>query len=235
MWRRQPRSPLDQFDELSADELDGIITTSLQRQLAAGVTSVRDLDDYQWAVVERRWRGNAEGPRIVASGPPITIEQGHCASMGGAASGIEELRTAVRERAARAADIVNIMTSGGTMIVGTDVLACQFTLAELCAVVDEAHTVGLAVTAHAHALPAVEQCVAAGVDGIEHCSCLTASGIKIPPELAERIAVAGTVVCPTLGNALGAEPPPRVNAILERLGLTLETASPKSIAAIVPA
>ncbi|MDQ3052373.1 MAG: amidohydrolase family protein, partial [Actinomycetota bacterium] len=69
---------------------------------------------------------------------------------------------------------------------------------------------------------AVEQCVAAGVDGIEHCSCLTATGIAIPPGLAERLAAAGTPVCPTLGNALGTEPPPRVKAILERLGLTLE-------------
>ncbi|MDQ3475566.1 MAG: amidohydrolase family protein [Actinomycetota bacterium] len=213
---------LDQFPELSADELDGIISTALQIQLAAGVTSVRDLGDYQWAVVERRLRGSDEGPTIVASGPPITIEQGHCWSMGGAASGVEDLRQAVRERAARGADIVKIMTSGGAMTLGTDVLACQFTLEELRAVVEEAHTVGLAVTAHAHALAAVEQCVTAGVDGIEHCSCLTPTGMEIPPELAERLAAAGTLVCPTLGNALGTEPPPRVKVILERLGLTLE-------------
>lgn len=173
-------------------------------------------------MVERRRRGSDEGPTIVASGPPITIEQGHCASMGGEVSGIEELRQAVRERAERGADIVKIMTSGGAMTIGTDVLACQFTLPELRAVVEQAHTLGLAVTAHAHAVSAVEQCVAAGVDGIEHCSCLTATGIAIPPGLADRLAAAGTVVCPTLGNALGSEPPPRVKAILERLGLTLE-------------
>jgi len=68
----------------------------------------------------------------------------------------------------------------------------------------------------------VEQCVTAGVDGIEHCSCLTATGMAIPPGLADRLAAAGTLVCPTLGNALGTEPPPRVKVILERLGLTLE-------------
>jgi len=213
---------LDQFLELSANELDAIITSALQIQLAAGVTSVRDLGDYEWAVVERRRRGVDEEPTIVAAGPPITSEQGHCWSMGGAASGEQELRQAVRDRADRGADIVKIMTSGGAMTVGTDVLACQFTLDELRAVVDEAHAVGLAVTAHAHALPAVEQCVSAGVDGIEHCSCLTATGMEIPPALAERLAAAGTLVCPTLGNAPGTEPPPRVKVILERLGLTLE-------------
>ena len=44
---------------------------------------------------------------------------------------------------------------------------CQFNLGELRAVVEEAHRLDLPVTAHAHALAAVEQCVAAGVDGIE--------------------------------------------------------------------
>ncbi len=218
-----PRA-LDQFDELSTDDLDRIITAALRAQLAAGVTSVRDLGDYQWAVVDRaRLRGNEHNePTIVASGPPITTEHGHCWSMGGAASGVEELRRAVRDRSERGADVVKIMTSGGAMTVGTDVLACQFTLAELRLVVEEAHRLGLAVTAHAHGVPAVEQCADAQVDGIEHCSCLLPTGFSTPPKLAERLAAAGTVVCPTLGRALGSEPPPRVRALMERIGMSWE-------------
>lgn len=224
-----PRA-LDQFFELSADDLDRIISASLQAQLAAGVTSVRDLGDYEWAVVNRR-RSAAERtaaermagpiePTIVAAGPPITIDQGHCWSMGGAASGVEGLRRAVRDRADRGADVVKIMTSGGAMTVGTDVMACQFSLDELRAVVDVAHGVGLAVNAHAHGLPAVEQCVAAEVDGIEHCTCLTPNGIQASPELAQRLAATGTLVCPTLGRAPGLEPGPQIKALMERSGLT---------------
>ncbi|MDQ4037535.1 MAG: amidohydrolase family protein [Actinomycetota bacterium] len=219
-----PRA-LDQFFELSPDALEAIITAALRAQLAAGVTSVRDLGDYQWAVVDRP-RAGAEGhpePTIVASGPPITIDKGHCWSMGGAAFGIEGLRRAVRDRAERGADVVKIMTSGGAMTVGTDVLACQFSLAELRVVVETAHSVGLAVTAHAHALPAVEQCVAAGVDGIEHCSCLTPTGFRTPPALTARLAEADIVVCPTLGRALGSQPPPQVQALMERTGATWES------------
>jgi len=143
--------------------------------------------------------------------------------MGGAASGVEGLRRAVRDRADRGADVVKIMTSGGAMTVGTDVLACQFSLEELRVVVETAHDLGLAVTAHAHALPAVEQCVAAEVDGIEHCSCLTPTGFSTPPELAAALAEAGTLVCPTLGRALGSEPPPQVKALMERTGATWES------------
>lgn len=101
------------------------------------------------------------------------------------------------------------------MTPGTDVLMCQFTLEELRVVVQEAHRVGLAVTAHAHGLPAVQQCADAEVDGIEHCSCLTPSGFRVPPELAERLAAAGTFVCPTLGREIGSEPPPQVKAMME--------------------
>jgi len=35
-------------------------------------------------------------------------------------------------------------------------------------------------SAHAHGLPAAEQALAAGVDGIEHCSCLTDTGVLVP-------------------------------------------------------
>lgn len=218
---------LDQLPDLSPDEVEGIISAAMQAQLAAGVTSVRDLGDHQWAVVDRR-RAAGDGsagliePTVVASGPPITIEHGHCWSMGGVVAGVEGLRQAVRDRAERGADVVKIMTSGGAMTVGTDVLVCQFTLEELRVVVDEAHRVGLPVTAHAHGVPAVEQCVAAEVDGIEHCSCLTPHGFSTPPGLAERLASAGTLVCPTLGRALGVEPPPQVKALMERTGATWE-------------
>ncbi|MDP9219370.1 MAG: amidohydrolase family protein [Actinomycetota bacterium] len=214
-----PRA-LDQLPELSADELDDVIAETMQVELAAGVTAVRDLGDQDWAVVDRH-REDSLGPTVVASGPPITTAGGHCAQMGGAAASVDDLRRRVAERAEHGADIVKIMTSGGVMTAGTDVLAPQFTLDELHVVVEEAHRLGLPVTAHAHAVAAVEQCVAAGVDGIEHCSCMSEQGLRTPAELAARIAAAGIVVCPTLGADIVGDPPPHIQAVLERLGVTL--------------
>lgn len=227
-----PRA-LDQVPELSADELERVITTAEQQQLGAGVTAVRDLGDHQWAVLDRVGAARTGGgvsdgspgrlaPTVVGSGPPITSRGGHCWSMGGEASSEDELRRAVRERAERGAAVVKIMASGGVMTPGTDMLAPQFTVAQLRVVVAEAHRLGLPATAHAHALPAVEAAVAAGVDGIEHCSCLTATGPRRPPELLDRILAAGTFVCPTLGRLPGVDPPPRVQAILEAVHGTYE-------------
>ncbi|TFV65731.1 amidohydrolase family protein [Blastococcus sp. CT_GayMR20] len=211
---------LDQFAELSPDQLQGIITTAEQQHLRAGVTAVRDLGDSGWAVVERARTG--DGPTVVAAGPPITSPGGHCWSMGGETSGIEALRRAVAERAERGADVVKIMASGGVMTPGTDMLACQFTLEEVRVVVDEAHRHGLPVTAHAHALPAVELSLTAGVDGIEHCSCLTRDGARLPAELGARLVAAGTYVCPTLGRLPGVPPPPHVEARLAAVGARYE-------------
>jgi imidazolonepropionase-like amidohydrolase len=216
---------LDRLPGLRPDQLDAAIGDALAAQLAAGVTAVRDLGDQQWAVVERR-RKLADGPTVVASGPPITSVGGHCASMGGAASGVDELRRAVRERADRGADLVKIMVTGGAMTPSTDIRACQFTLAEVRAVVDEAHRLGLPVTAHAHAVAGVERCLAAGVDGIEHCSCIGEHGTSTPPELAAAIAAAGIFVCPTLGYDLrpwGGQPTPEMTSVMRRVGFDMAT------------
>jgi imidazolonepropionase-like amidohydrolase len=215
-----PRA-LDQLADLDADRVDAIVTRSLEQHLAAGVTTVRDLGDAHWAVVDRH-RGAGAGPTVLAAGPPITAVRGHCWWLGGEASGTEQLRRAVRERADHGADVVKIMASGGAMSPGTDVLAGQFTLEELRAVVDEAHALGLPVTAHAHPLAAVEQCAAAGVDGIEHCSCLIEGGFTLPPALAAELVAAGTVICPTLGRTPGVEPPPQLLAMMARTGMTWE-------------
>jgi imidazolonepropionase-like amidohydrolase len=214
---------LERLPTLSPDELDQTVTAALTAQLAAGVTAVRDLGDHRWAVVDRH-RKRPDGPTVVASGPPITSVGGHCASMGGEASDIDGLRRAVRERAERRADLIKVMASGGVLTPNTDIAACQFTLDQLRAVVDEAHRLGLPVTAHAHALTAVEQCVAAGVDSIEHCSCIGESGMHTPPHLAAAIAAADITVCPTLGHdpTVMAALPPAMLALAERGGVTVE-------------
>lgn len=215
---------LDRIPGFSPDELDAVIEESLRVHLRTGVTAVRDLGDHHWAVVDK-YRNRAEGPTVVAAGPPITSVGGHCASMGGEASGVDELRAAVRERAERGADLVKIMTSGGVMTPGTDVMTCQFTDEELRAVVDEAHAMSLAVTAHAHGVPSVRQSIAAGVDGIEHCSCLVPNGVHTPPAVVEALVANDIVVCPTLGSdlrATGGVLPPQVVALMERAGITVE-------------
>jgi imidazolonepropionase-like amidohydrolase len=213
---------LDRLPELSDDDVARTIEQSLRIQLATGVTAVRDLGDMGWSVLDWRARPVAGLPTVVASGPPITSRGGHCSNMGGEASGLDELRAAVRERVERGVDIVKIMASGGMMTPGTDVDRAQFTAEELAAVVEEAHASGLPVTAHAHALGSIRDAIAAGVDGIEHFTFLTAGGVHMPEEVLVAAAAKGIVVCPTLGRAPGAVPPPQLRERMRRAGVDLD-------------
>jgi imidazolonepropionase-like amidohydrolase len=175
---------LDRLADYSDDDCDRVIEQTLRVNLSAGVTTVRDLGDRNYAVL--KWRSQHAGamaPTIVAAGPPITTPRGHCANMGGEAAGPTALRTAVRERAARGADLVKIMASGGAMTAGTSMTRGQYGVEDLAVVVAEAHGAGLAVTAHAHPLAVIRDAIAAGVDGIEHCTFMTDAGMDFAPDV----------------------------------------------------
>ena len=210
----------------SDEQIDEVIGQALGDQLRAGVTTVRDLGDRHFRVAERRTRpGSAPTePTIVAAGPPITSRGGHCHFLGGEVSGRTEIIRAVAQRVERGVDVVKVMASGGVTTPGTDVTLTQFPTAELKLLVDRAHAAGLPVTAHAHSTRAVEQVIAVGVDGIEHCSCVTAQGFgQVGDETVAAIAARGIVVCPTLGMDpdIG-ELPPEMQALLVQMGVTFQ-------------
>ncbi len=170
--------------------LDATIETALHDQVAAGVTTVRDLGDVGYRTLAWRDRAEAGLPRIVAAGPPLTTPGGHCHFLGAEASGVDGVRAAVAEHTARGVDVVKVMASGGMLTVGSDVFGVQFTADELRAAVDAAHDAGLRLLAHAHSLAGIEHALAAGVDGIEHFSCLAETGASWSDELLARVAAA---------------------------------------------
>jgi imidazolonepropionase-like amidohydrolase len=219
-------SALDRVAGYSAEEIEEVISRALRDQLAAGVTTVRDLGDRRFCVLDRRDRqlsAPAVEPAIVASGPPLTSKGGHCHYLGGEVSGTGEIIGAVAERVERGADIIKVMASGGVNTPGSDVMRTQFTTAELQLIVDQAHAAGVPVTAHAHGTPAVEQAVAAGVDGIEHCSCVTDRGFgQVSEETVAALARSRIAVCPTIGTDLQLmkTPPPALKAAMDRMGVT---------------
>jgi imidazolonepropionase-like amidohydrolase len=209
---------LDRIPARTPAELDVVVEASLRRYLDAGITTVRDLGDHHFTVVDRHHAPPA-GPTVVAAGPPVTSVGGHCWSMGGEVAGVDGIRAAVRERVDRGADVVKVMASGGVMTTTTDVLGSQFSAAELRVLVEQAHRAGLPVTAHAHPVGVIELALDVGVDGIEHATCMTGSGLYTPPELAERLAAAGTFVCPTNGNDESVPVPAAVQAAMDRIGM----------------
>lgn len=211
---------LDRLRGATEETLSGTIERSLRIHLGAGVTTVRDLGDLNDAVLNWRNRGVGGLPAVIAAGAPLTSVGGHCWWLGGEAAGPEQICAAVRHRAERGADVIKIMGSGGVLTPGSDLMNPQFTPAELTAAVSEAHAVGLPITAHAYALPAVRQALAAGVDGIEHCTCLTPGGVAIDDDLLGALAAAGIAVCATIGSDPSAVVPPEIQAMAAQAGIS---------------
>ncbi|HYH33905.1 MAG TPA: amidohydrolase family protein [Nocardioides sp.] len=215
---------LERAPTLPPQELDEVITASLHRQAAAGVTTVRDLGDCGYRTLGHRDPVPGR-PRVLSAGPPLTVPDGHCHFLGGAVEGPAAVEAAVAERAERQVDVVKVMASGGLLTPGTDVLGVQFSPDELALAVREAHRHGLPLVAHAHSLAGAWAASDAGVDGIEHVSCLTEEGVRTPEELLVRLAEQQVVLCPTLGTDPERTPslelaPPPLRELAERLGVT---------------
>ncbi len=180
-------------EDLAGDPHEALLRRARRHAGAAlrsGITTIRDLGDRDFATLSLRHeyrQGITVGPELLVSGPPLTRSGGHCWFLGGAADSNGALAAAVTERAERGVDWIKVMATGGFTTTGTDPGQPQYTVDQLAALVEAAHRSGLPVTAHAHATAGIAAAVAAGVDGIEHCTFLCGTGLETGPEIGSEI------------------------------------------------
>jgi imidazolonepropionase-like amidohydrolase len=206
----------EQVVDATDDELRERARLHARRALDAGITTIRDLGDRNFVTLDLC--GDPELPTILASGPPLTAQGGHCWFLNGCCADSNALVAAVRERKRRGCAVVKIMVTGGALTPTYPMWASQFTTDDVALVVSTAHALGLPVAAHCHGIDGLVQAVDAGVDTIEHCTFFTESGRSEPDDaLIERIAASGIAVSATMGVLLGHTPPPVVAANFERV------------------
>jgi imidazolonepropionase-like amidohydrolase len=153
-----------------------------RRQLEAGVTVVRDLGapGAEAVLVGRAVEaGTIAGPRVLASGPAVTMTGGHIAYIGRVTDGADAMRSAVRANLALGAGCIKVVATGGVLTMGIDPREAAYTQPELEALVSEAHRLGLTVAAHAIGEGGVVAALAAGVDSIEHGMFLDDASIEL--------------------------------------------------------
>ncbi|HET6703667.1 amidohydrolase family protein [Amycolatopsis sp.] len=184
---------------LSDAPLEGA-RSRLTALLRSGVTTVRDLGDrgHLGAAVRRSFEG-AAAPRLLVSGPPITVPGGHCHFFGGETASDAEIRALIDANAAAGADVIKVMASGGQITEGgADMWESQFDTRQLSLIVTHAAAHGLPVAAHAHGADAIEAAVEAGVSTVEHCSFLTGPrSFDRRTHVAKRMAADGISACST--------------------------------------
>lgn len=113
--------------------------------------------------------GIVVGPRIWASGMPVTTTAGHLYWCGLEADGLDEVRKSVRWLVKSGADFIKVMATGGRMTPGSNILRAQYTVEELRAIVGEAHRLERRVTGHCLGTEGIINAIEAGLDGQEHC------------------------------------------------------------------
>jgi len=164
--------------------------------LEAGFTTCRNVGANEFVDVALRdaiHAGLIVGPRLFVAGHSIGMTGGHCDHNGfrpdvtspfetvrwGNADGADEIRKAVRYQIKYGADLIKTCATGGVLSSGDEIGATQYSLEELQVLVQEAHTLGRRVAAHAHGNEGIKLAVRAGVDSIEHGSVLDEEAIRL--------------------------------------------------------
>jgi imidazolonepropionase-like amidohydrolase len=163
--------------------------------LEAGFTTVRVVGTNDWVDLALRNAidaGLVVGPRIIAAAHALGTPGGHCdappfppervtpqSEIDGICSGPESCRAAVRAQMKWGADVIKICASGGVFSESDPLKVPQLTVAELEAIIGEAHRWGRKVAAHAHGDEAARLAVEAGIDSIEHGTFLSVDTLRL--------------------------------------------------------
>lgn len=201
-----PGTPWWQEAVLSDEYATAVGTKNALLTVRAGFTTVRDLGSARnvgFALRDAVRDGVIYGPRILATGPAISIIGGHgdvsgfrrevvdVLSGGNTCTGAVECAARVREASRAGADVIKITATGGVLSQQARGLGQHFTDDELKSIMDTAHGLGLKIAAHAHGAKGIETAVKAGVDSIEHSTFIDDAGLKAMKEK-------GTYMVPTL-------------------------------------
>lgn len=175
------------------------ILSNAQKNLAAGITTVRDLGGWnELEFVVRDWirRGEFAGPRMCLAGRFISITEAgadYYEGMYRVADGVEEIRKAVREQVKHGADLIKIGVTGAVLVESGVPGATHFNEDEIRALVAEAAKFGRRVAAHAHGIDGIRKALKAGVHTIEHGTFLFQD-----PQAIQFMAEHGVFLVPTL-------------------------------------
>ena len=196
-------SRADRYDEIydfKSTPFDSAFSgvVNARKTLEAGFTSVRDVGSMPFLAVDLRNaidEGYVPGPRIVASGPGISITGGHGDLNNyspqtrvtmfpderdyGIADGADQIRHTIRAQAKYGVDVIKILATGGVLSKGDKPGAPQYTLEELKVAAETAHMTGRKIAAHAHGAEGIKNSILAGIDSIEHASLVDDEGIRL--------------------------------------------------------
>lgn len=204
-----------------------------QRQLSAGVTTVRDLGsnwDISVTVGRAIDRGLLVGPKVVAAGRTVIMTGGHDAFWGIESDGVDAVTSAVRRQVHVGAGVIKSAATGGAYgrSEGEDIGQSELSLDELRAIASEAHRFGLTTAAHALGADGIRNAILAGFDTIEH-------GVFLDEEMVEEMLRRRTFLSPTVATYRALAESPGVPAYAQAKAARVVETHPKSVALAIEA
>jgi imidazolonepropionase-like amidohydrolase len=151
--------------------LAGAGEANARATLKAGFTTVQDLGALNYANIKIRdaiREGKFPGPEVVASGPWLGVSGGTCDFQGIGVKGAEAFRARVRKDVDEGADLIKVCASGWLAQAAETPDACEISIDELRAAIDEAHALKRRVAVHAISERAIAASVTHGADLIVH-------------------------------------------------------------------
>jgi imidazolonepropionase-like amidohydrolase len=158
---------LSRVNDSDAEKTIAAITNMLV-DLKSGVTTARCLGEKNFldiACKKATQSGLLSGPRLLVAGKSIRSTHGH-GILAYVFDGPDQVRRGVRENIKAGADVIKILTTA--TVRGSDEIHSDYTREEIFAAVEEAHRAGLRVAAHCIGGVALQWCLEAGIDSIEH-------------------------------------------------------------------
>lgn len=159
--------------------MDKIIAGNVQAQLLSGVTTIRAVGDFCYSDIHIRDKiraGKLIGPRMLVSGPAITVPGGHGdGTFAVTSADSAELVSFVDRNAQAGVDLIKICVTGGVMDakeVGHPG-ELKMNLEQTKAVCDRAHALGLKVASHTESEEGLDIALRGGVDTIEHGAAIS--------------------------------------------------------------
>ncbi len=163
--------PLREFRDESALDRFARAVRNARSMLMSGVTTLRDCGSSMDLMTGfRRCRDLPALPRLLLSGPPITVSGGHLSIFGGIVSDPDEIPAIVSRLISAGAKSIKLIGSGGGMTPGSFPEHVAFSQQVFCRVAAAARSHGVASAAHVLAAESVKRAAIARFDSLEHCA-----------------------------------------------------------------
>lgn len=153
-----------------------------RRMLDAGFTTVIDGGGNSWiecALKEAINKGYIDGPDLFIAGKQLTTNKAHFVGFSMEPYGPYGMRKAIRDLMAHSVDHVKLQLSPPIRMIGRNSQACDFTVEEIEAAIDEAHNYATPVHAHLRGAEAIKRFLRADGDLVVHGTGIDEEGIEL--------------------------------------------------------